>query len=517
MSLAVFPRHVSVDLDGAPRVAAEWYFYQSGTTTPIPVYTTAALSVQHPSPVVSVSNGYFPAVFIDSSVYQTHKQVLKDAAGVTLFTQDNLPSDSDGLRADLASTVAGDSGAELVGYRREESGASATTLVEILSRTIAFKDFGAVGDDSTDNASPFANALLAVQNGDEVILHTGTYRTSAPLTLAGAGITVKGQGSWKSVIKYTGAANSIIKMGTVASANSYINVLDLAVLANNASDILIDFKSVSFGVLERCRLWGGTSFATKKAIGYRLSAASNSCYQNIIQNCDVQYCSEGVAVEDGANENRILGGAIQSCGDGIKTRGTLSDSLRVAFVRFENNTDAIDIHDFQDYLIIGNRFEKNADGTRGVVVAGGLTTLKPLTLIQNHYSSYGAGNDLVLSGLVGRVEQIGENPNQYTEFTGRGIKHLGLGTLAIGTPDAAGAGIITVESSDTNANLTLTPKGTGYVAPTTYFHSTLYSLVDGTTAPSTISGQAQMYVDTADGDLKIKFGDGTVKTIVVDT
>lgn len=42
-------------------------------------------------------------------------------------------------------------------------------------------------------------------------------------------------------------------------------------------------------------------------------------------------------------------------------------------------------------------------------------------------------------------------------------------------------------------------------------------IVDGITAPSTVSGVAQIYVDTSDGDLKIKFGDGTVKTIVVDT
>jgi len=42
-------------------------------------------------------------------------------------------------------------------------------------------------------------------------------------------------------------------------------------------------------------------------------------------------------------------------------------------------------------------------------------------------------------------------------------------------------------------------------------------LVDGITAPSTVAGHAVIYVDTADGDLKIKFGDGTVKTIVVDT
>jgi hypothetical protein len=43
------------------------------------------------------------------------------------------------------------------------------------------------------------------------------------------------------------------------------------------------------------------------------------------------------------------------------------------------------------------------------------------------------------------------------------------------------------------------------------------TLVDGVTAPATIAGHAVIYVDTADGDLKIKFADGTVKTIVIDT
>lgn len=42
-------------------------------------------------------------------------------------------------------------------------------------------------------------------------------------------------------------------------------------------------------------------------------------------------------------------------------------------------------------------------------------------------------------------------------------------------------------------------------------------LADGIAEPATVAGNAQIYVDTADGDLKIKFGDGTVKTIVIDT
>lgn len=43
------------------------------------------------------------------------------------------------------------------------------------------------------------------------------------------------------------------------------------------------------------------------------------------------------------------------------------------------------------------------------------------------------------------------------------------------------------------------------------------ALVDGMTAPDTLVGYARIYIDSGDGDLKIKFADGTIKTIVVDT
>lgn len=43
-----------------------------------------------------------------------------------------------------------------------------------------------------------------------------------------------------------------------------------------------------------------------------------------------------------------------------------------------------------------------------------------------------------------------------------------------------------------------------------------FAVQDGITTPATLAGFAIIYVDTADGDLKVKFGDGTVKTIVTD-
>jgi hypothetical protein len=42
-------------------------------------------------------------------------------------------------------------------------------------------------------------------------------------------------------------------------------------------------------------------------------------------------------------------------------------------------------------------------------------------------------------------------------------------------------------------------------------------ITDGIAAPGAAAGRARIYVDTADGDLKVVFADGTVKTIVVDT
>ena len=40
---------------------------------------------------------------------------------------------------------------------------------------------------------------------------------------------------------------------------------------------------------------------------------------------------------------------------------------------------------------------------------------------------------------------------------------------------------------------------------------------DGIAAPAALAGKAKLYVDTADGDLKVIFADGTIKTIATDT
>lgn len=42
-------------------------------------------------------------------------------------------------------------------------------------------------------------------------------------------------------------------------------------------------------------------------------------------------------------------------------------------------------------------------------------------------------------------------------------------------------------------------------------------ITDGVTAPGALAGVARLYVDTADGDLKVVFADGFVRTIGADS
>ena len=63
------------------------YFYQAGTSTPQNTYTDSALAVANANPVVLDSAGRAVIYFSTTPAY---KCILKDSAGVTIWTQDNI-------------------------------------------------------------------------------------------------------------------------------------------------------------------------------------------------------------------------------------------------------------------------------------------------------------------------------------------------------------------------------------------------------------------------------------------
>lgn len=109
-----------------------------------------------------------------------------------------------------------------------------------------------------------------------------------------------------------------------------------------------------------------------------------------------------------------------------------------------------------------------------------------------------------------------------------GTEHIRIGFNSIGLQASSGVTVsssngVIFGSSGSSSVPRLDPSSTtlrvrlGDGSADTDLQSKTHWLTDGVTAPSATVGVAKIFVDTADGDLKVIFGDGTVKTIVVDT
>lgn len=152
-----------------------------------------------------------------------------------------------------------------------------------------------------------------------------------------------------------------------------------------------------------------------------------------------------------------------------------------------------------------------------------MPTLGTGTEINNKFDFFGSASP---GNAVGFVQWRSNNNNNAGAILGK------IGTVHEGTVNQAGGALFfgTANPSTNTYSEKLWIAGDGTVYPdgnqtqllgstTKPWLATLSNklmIVDGVTAPTTVPSFAQIYVDTADGDLKIKFGDGTVKTIVTD-
>lgn len=82
-----------VDDNRNVRDGALAYFYEAGTTTPMTVYSSAALGDvnEHPNPLVADGEGRWPQVFIDDATFSFFRVRVTDSAGVLIYDDDAIP------------------------------------------------------------------------------------------------------------------------------------------------------------------------------------------------------------------------------------------------------------------------------------------------------------------------------------------------------------------------------------------------------------------------------------------
>ena len=78
--ISPFTRHDNSN--GAPMSGCKIFFYESGTLTPAPIYTTEDLDTEHTNPVVSDAGGLFAPIYLDPAI--SYRAVLKTSANVTV-------------------------------------------------------------------------------------------------------------------------------------------------------------------------------------------------------------------------------------------------------------------------------------------------------------------------------------------------------------------------------------------------------------------------------------------------
>lgn len=162
--------------------------YLAGTSTPTPTYTSSTGAVQNTNPIV-LDNGFPPnQIWLDDAI--PVKFVVKDAAGATISTDDNVTS-SGALRADLASTATG-KGAALVAFKSASTGAQSTSVDLRLKAEEWLTNFlppGYVTDGSVDYTTYIQAALDSARTifaPEGTFLHsTLYYKQTGTVTVAG--------------------------------------------------------------------------------------------------------------------------------------------------------------------------------------------------------------------------------------------------------------------------------------------------------------------------------------------
>tara|TARA_R110000772_G_scaffold5014_1_gene17760 strand:- start:13505 stop:15328 length:1824 start_codon:yes stop_codon:yes gene_type:complete len=425
------------------------------------------------------------------------------------------------------STVATAADASAVSYTPAGTGAQVTTVQTKLRETVSVKDFGAVGDGVTDDGAAIQSAINAAEtyaSNNASIYVDGACMVVVDLTGGEYGIsetnrlslgrrirfqngTLNAIGDWtgNSVIELTTTSDGAIVDGvnidggiSADELNGKVSGISSRGTANTIQNCKITHFS-DYGI----KLWAGSNqvisycdIAKWKTTDASYAVASSrtgtgiqlESDHNKIMTARVWDCGESVSVESGSGNNGLHGCRFYSAGITNPVGG--EGQVRVDFTRayfidcyFDGVRVSITSGQY-DQNFTSCRFNERLDAEAIYIDTTATNeTVGGLAVIGSFFnSSYTTpitfnGTGTYVSDIDKRIHWVGN--------------HNELGN-SVWYDAKFGAGALFTDSG-------------------------ALAIADGITTPATLTGAAQIYVDTADGDLKVKFGNGTVKTISVDT
>jgi hypothetical protein len=185
----------AIDDNGDAMPGATMQFYVTGTTTPTPVYSSAALTTALANPVVADSGGLFPPMWLDPTV--TYRVQLYSSAGVLI--QDIDPASESVVEATQAQVNAG----ALTGLYVSPAKLAGWTGVPT---ALGYTPLNKAGDTATNLA--LAATSLAVASAGYLGLPVNEEDAAYTFTLSDAGKMVRGNNA--SAMAWTIPPNSSV-------------------------------------------------------------------------------------------------------------------------------------------------------------------------------------------------------------------------------------------------------------------------------------------------------------------
>jgi len=329
---------------GAPTTITRQVFSGTGSQT---VFTLAS----DPGALGNSAQVYIGGVYQQRSTY---------TIGGTTLTFSSAPvAGTDNIEfVNFLTSNIGATSADLVTYTPSGTGAVARSAASKFGDTVSVKDFGAVGDGTTDDTVAI-NAALAAHAS--VYLPVGTYRTTAPITLNannilfGAGIT--------SVIKNT-TASSVIRSVTSTGARIYHVGGGNFKIEGNTSGIVagsvgLDMQNVTYAS------WTDV-WINYVETGIRHGNGYASFYNDYFT-CTITSCTTGVDNSTLGNENRFTALRIDAV-TGTKDQDNTSNTYLACAVEQFSTGHQITGSTAQSIRFIGSRLESTVGGAVGISI-----------------------------------------------------------------------------------------------------------------------------------------------------
>jgi len=287
------------DSNGNPLAGGKLYTYAAGTTTPQTTYTEYTGVTANSNPIVLNSGGRVPSeIWLTDGV--SYKFSLFSALDNLIGVWDNVDgiNSSGSAASDITFTgfkgqsgfvqdIADADGSDWIGYQPASPGA-ARSVQDKLRDTVSVKDFGAIGNGSTDDTAAIQAAITSLSaTGGNVYFPKGTYKVSSTISWTGDNIFLEGAGLGATTISTFIATTDVFAINNVSGGGiSNLNIIANTTQTDGAGVHLTNCYNVKI---------------TDAVIGYGLNAGVEidggvSQFTNTIQNFIISDCLYGIAI-----------------------------------------------------------------------------------------------------------------------------------------------------------------------------------------------------------------------------